>query len=222
MDMATTTNEEQTVTAPPRALRMPASGYVQYGCGLSAPQGWLNFDASPTLRVQRLPLAGLLRSAGGTVFPANVRYGDIVKGLPVEPGSCRAVYCSHVLEHLSLSDFRVALANTRAVLAKGGLFRLVVPDLRVAAQRYVADPSDTAASRFMTETFLGVTERPRGVRGLLRSWLGNSHHLWMWDYPSLSRELATAGFKDIRPARMGDSSEPMRRLRRRQVTPPAV
>jgi hypothetical protein len=188
---------------------MATTAYVQYGCGLSAPQGWLNFDASPTLRVQRLPLVGFLGATGGPVFPPSVRYGDIVKGLPVEAGCCRAVYCSHVLEHLSLTDLRMALVNTRRVLAAGGLFRLVVPDLRVAAQRYVADLSDTAASRFMTETFLGVAERPKGVRGLLRSWLGNSHHLWMWDYPSLSRELATAGFRDIRPASIGDSGEPM-------------
>jgi hypothetical protein len=188
---------------------MATMNYVQYGCGLSAPQGWLNFDASPTLRVQKLPLVGLVRVPGATVFPANVRYGDILKGLPVEAGSCRGVYCSHVLEHLSLSDFRLALVNTKAVLAEGGLFRLVVPDLRAAAQRYVADPSDTAASRFMTETYLGVTERPKGMSGFLRSWLGNTQHLWMWDYPSLSRELATAGFKDIRLARMGDSGEPM-------------
>jgi SAM-dependent methyltransferase len=188
---------------------MAAAACVQYGCGLSAPQGWLNFDASPTLRLQRLPLVGRLGAAGGTTFPGNVRYGDIVKGLPIEARSCRAVYCSHVLEHLSLGDFRVALANTRAVLAPGGIFRLVVPDLRVAAQRYVADSSDTAAERFMTETFLGLTERPKGVRGLVRSWLGNSQHLWMWDYPSLRRELETAGFNDIREARMGDSGDPM-------------
>jgi hypothetical protein len=190
-------------------MGMATTAYVQYGCGLSAPQGWLNFDASPTLRVQRLPLVGFLGASGGPVFPRNVRYGNIVKGLPVEARSCRAVYCSHVLEHLSLTDLRMALVNTRRVLAEGGLFRLVVPDLRVAAQRYVGDPSETAASRFMTETFLGVAERPKGMRGLLRSWLGSSHHLWMWDYPSLSRELATAGFRDIRPARIGDSAEPM-------------
>jgi Methyltransferase domain len=188
---------------------MAATACVQYGCGLSAPQGWLNFDASPTLRLQRLPLVGRLGAAAGAIFPGSVRYGDIVKGLPIDARSCRAVYCSHVLEHLSLSDFRVALANTRTVLATGGIFRLVVPDLRAAAQRYVADSSDTAATRFMTETFLGLTERPKGVLGLVRSWLGNGQHLWMWDYPSLRRELEIAGFNGIRPARFGDSEEPM-------------
>src|SRR5262245_22988509 len=30
--------------------------YVQYGCGLSAPDDWLNFDASPTLWLQLIPV----------------------------------------------------------------------------------------------------------------------------------------------------------------------
>ena len=43
------------------------SPYVQYGCGLSAPHEWLNFDASPILRLQKLPLLGQL--VGGPKFP---------------------------------------------------------------------------------------------------------------------------------------------------------
>jgi hypothetical protein len=183
------------------------SPYVQYGCGLSAPPEWLNFDASPTLRLQRLPLVG--KVVGGARFPANVRYGDIVAGLPLTARTCRAVYCSHVLEHLSLRDFRVALSNTRQLLAHGGIFRLVVPDLRAAAARYLADDSEAAAIRFMEETYLGIPERPRNVTGLLRTWQGNGQHLWMWDFPSLRRELETAGFTRIRAARTGDSEEPL-------------
>ena len=181
--------------------------YVHYGCGLSAPSEWLNFDASPTLRLQSLPLVG--RFAGGPRFPPNVHYGDIVRGLPVTQRSCRAVYCSHVLEHLSLHDFRAALLNTRRLLTAGGIFRVVVPDLKVAAQRYLADGSEAAAIRFMEETYLGIAARPRNVNGLLRSWLGNNQHLWMWDFPSLRRELETAGFTRIRAARNGDSEEPL-------------
>jgi hypothetical protein len=183
------------------------SQYVHYGCGLSAPQEWLNFDASPTLRLQKLPLLGQM--AGGPKFPSNVRYGNIVAGLPVTTRTCRAVYCSHVLEHLSLSHFRIALTNTRSLLAEGGIFRLVVPDLRVSARRYLEDDGDTAAIRFMEETCLGVLERPRGLTGLLRTVLGSSQHLWMWDFGSMRRELEAAGFKAIRAARSGDSEEPL-------------
>lgn len=78
------------------------------------------------------------------------------------------MYCSHILEHLSLEDFRAALANTLRILAQGGVFRLVVPDLRVAAERYLADRSETAALNFMTETSLGLVQRPAGLMGFVR------------------------------------------------------
>ena len=188
---------------------MTANAYVQYGCGFSAPAQWTNFDASPTLRLQRLPLLGKIVSAGNGHFPSNVIYGDIVKGLPLSAGSCEAIYCSHVLEHLSLNDFRIALLNTRRLLRAKGIFRLVVPDLRTVAERYVAEHSKESAMRFMTETSLGVVERHKSIRGLLRGWLGNSQHLWMWDFDSLLPELQQAGFTGIRRAQFADSEDPM-------------
>src|SRR5687768_2759097 len=100
--------------------------YVQYGCGWSAPPSWLNFDASPTLRFERLPIVGRLYSRNAQRFPRNVRYGDIVKGLPIAPVSCKGIYCSHILEHLSQEDVEIALANTFRYLRSGGTFRLVV------------------------------------------------------------------------------------------------
>ena len=188
---------------------MTQADHLQYGCGLSAPADWVNYDASPSLRLQRLPVIGRMNGLGAVRFPAQVRYGDIVRGIPVRDGSCRAVYCSHVLEHLSLSDCRIALRNTHRLLARGAIFRLVVPDLRMAAARYLADSSETAAPQFMTETFLGIAERRRSLGGFLRAWLGNSQHLWMWDYASLRHELELAGFNGTRPAQIGDSEDPM-------------
>ena len=74
---------------------------VQYGCGWYAPEGWRNFDASPTLRFERIPLLGRLYTKNTERFPENVEYGDIVAGLPISDNSCQAVYCSHILEHLA-------------------------------------------------------------------------------------------------------------------------
>lgn len=68
--------------------------YLQYGCGWCAPEGWLNFDASPTLRFERLPLIGRLHTRNAERFPANVRYGDVVKGLPPADGSCAPAVAS--------------------------------------------------------------------------------------------------------------------------------
>lgn len=186
---------------------MPSDGqplYVQFGCGFSAPAGWRNFDASPTLRFERLPLIGSLYSRNGKRFPANVEYGDIVKGLPLADGSCDAIYASHVLEHLSLEDFQTALQNTFRLLKPAGLFRLVVPDLETLARKYLESADAVAAVAFMKETSLGVENRSRGLRGLTQSWLGNSAHLWMWDFKALEFELRKAGFHAIRRCSLGD------------------
>ena len=181
--------------------------YIQYGCAWTAPASWMNFDASPTLRFERLPLVGKLYTKNHARFPENVEYGDIVKGLPVQSESCTGVYCSHVLEHLSLEDFRKALQNSYRILRSGGIFRLVLPDLEYSIKKYIDNPSDDAALTFMKETSLGYERRSCGLKGVVYSLLGNSQHLWMWDYKSIESELRNAGFIEIRRARFGDSAD---------------
>jgi len=181
--------------------------YVQYGCGWHAPKGWRNFDSSPTLRFERIPFIGRLYIKNATRFPANVEYGDIVVGLPVSDGECAGVYCSHVLEHLALQDFREALKNTYRILKLGGTFRLVLPDLEHAIQEYVKNDAPSASIDFMKETSLGMAQRPRGIKGLLIELMGNSNHLWMWDFKSIVAELNNAGFSFVRRAQFGDSED---------------
>jgi len=184
---------------------MSNSQCVQYGCGWSAPLNWRNFDASLTLRFECLPLIGRLYTKNDTRFPENVEYGDIVKGLPIPDAEYQLIYCSHVLEHLSLSDFRIALQNSYRKLEKGGIFRFVLPDLEYYVKRYVNDSSADAAPSFMRGTSLGCQSRSRSLKSLLLSYLGNSQHLWMWDYKSIVEELREVGFQEIRRATFGDS-----------------
>jgi SAM-dependent methyltransferase len=187
--------------------------YVQYGAGYSAGEGWLNFDASPTLRIQLMPVIGksLARLSGNPMpFPDGVRYGDVVQGLPLADNSVDGLYASHVLEHLSLEDMRIALAESRRVLRPGGVFRLVVPDLKHRACAYLEAGDDPeAAHRFMRATYLGRERRAGSLAGRVRSMFGNSDHLWMFDHPAMVRELELAGFTAIRPAAFGDAADPM-------------
>lgn len=141
------------------------------------------------------------------MFPANVEYGDIVQGLPVPDAFSVGLYCSHVLEHLSLTDFRLALRNSNRLLAEGGIFRLVVPDLEYLAHSYLSREDPSASIRFMEQTGLGQITRNRRIAGFLREWVGNSRHLWMWDFKGLNVELKDAGFRNIRKARIGDSAD---------------
>lgn len=191
--------------------------YVQYGCGLSAPKDWINFDVSPTLRIQKIPIIGyLFKPILKIDWPKNVKYGDIVAGLPIKDDSCDALYCSHTLEHLSLNDFRKALRNSYKILKKGGIFRCVVPDLEIAARTYIKELENgksSASLSFMGEnTLLGYTERLRGFNGAINYFLGNHQHLWMWDFQSLSQELKNTGFLKVRKCEFNDSEDLMFKL----------
>ena len=181
--------------------------YMQFGSGLCGPENWLNFDVSPTLRLQRLPILGRFFKSFEPKFPDNVLYGDIVRGLPVTSNSCDAIYCSHVLEHLSLVDFRIALKNCFEYLRPNGRFRFVLPDLEYLATDYVENKTPDASLMFMRNSHLGVYSRPKGIVSRAKGIFGNSMHLWMWDYKAISCELAEVGFSEIRRAIYGDSGD---------------
>ncbi|MCW3467873.1 class I SAM-dependent methyltransferase [Chitinophaga nivalis] len=198
---------------------MPGSKlYVQYGCGpFSAPPRWANYDASPTLRIQQLPVIGkLLRKRMHVAFHPDIILGDIIKGLPgVAADSCDGIYCSHVLEHLSYTDCVTAVRNTFRLLKPGGYFRCVVPDLEVAAKRYIdnLDGNDRQANiKFMEETLLGKQHRTRGFKQMIQGAFGNNAHLYMWDALSLSHILEENGFKQVRRCRFNDCPDEMFRL----------
>jgi hypothetical protein len=187
--------------------------YVQFGSGLSGPDGWINFDASPTLRVKRLPVVGsaICRMTGiNTPFPETTRFGNVVTGLPLAPNSVSGMYGSHVLEHLPLEDCRVAIRHVYDVLKPGGRFRLIVPDMRARAERYVAaaqsnDPD--AVHQLIDSAHVGHRTGPKGAFGKFRSIFGTAIHLWMWDHAAMAKELADAGFVGIRAAKPGDSED---------------
>lgn len=191
--------------------------YVHYGCGQCAPKEWKNFDVSPTLRIQKTPVLGwLLKKSLGQVFDRNVQYGDVTKGLPgIKENSVDGVYCSHVLEHMSLEDFRKAIANSYKMLKPDGKFRLIMPDLKVLVDDYITDKEkgDAEASvRFIKRTIMGLEERPRNMKAVSKMAFGYLSHLWLWDTESTISELQKAGFKTIRQMEFNDSDDEMFKL----------
>ncbi len=185
-------------------------GYVQFGCGLCAPDDWQNFDAGPAFWLQsKMPfVTPLLKKRGFPDYPKNIKYGDVIKGLPVPQQSAQAVYCSHVLEHMALDELRITLRNVFSYLRPGGTFRLVLPDLEQLIKAYLADPAPGAASGFMQDSYLGEQSVTRNLRAIPTALFGRSRHLWMWDYKGMAEELEAAGFTSIRRAQFGDAADP--------------
>jgi hypothetical protein len=188
--------------------------YIQYGCGPGdCPDGWVNYDSSPTLRLELMPgIGSLLRASKKSIFHVGVKYGDIVKGLPEKEGSAQCIYCSHVLEHIDRESVSVALKNTLSLLVSGGTFRFIVPCIEWRARKMISeiDSGDAlAVERFMQSSYLGSSSPNRSFSQRLRRVLGNSAHLWMYDYNLMEKLLQEAGFVDIRRCELGDAEDSM-------------
>lgn len=101
-------------------------------------------------------------------------------------------------------------------MKKGGIFRCVVPDLEGPARRYLTElelgKRDASVDFLGKNTLMGMESRPRGLKGMIRGYYGNSLHLWMWDKQSLAKELEDAGFVAVRVCTYGDSEDGMFRL----------
>lgn len=118
----------------PSAADLPQAGkrLLNVGCGSHFHPDWVNVDMAP---------------ASGEVIAADVR-----KGLPFADKTFDAVYCSHVLEHLSRGDAANLLQHMHRVLRPGGTIRVAVPDLETLTREYlrlldqlIRDPHASAA-----------------------------------------------------------------------------
>jgi predicted SAM-dependent methyltransferase len=189
--------------------------YLHIGCGLKVVEGWENIDSSPSLRISQIPIIGkpfLSLVHRNINWHPIVKYGDVIRGIKIEKNSCKIIYAAHVLEHLSLADFHVALNNIYSYLVVGGVFRFIVPDLESYISAYTVnrqdkDLSPEAAYKFMTETWLGHSRSRKTLYNRFQEAFANSRHQWMWDEPSLVNALSQHGFKDIKRCSYGDWSD---------------
>jgi predicted SAM-dependent methyltransferase len=184
--------------------------YLQFGCGSSNPESFINYDSSFNLYIQRSIFRFFWHHK--VKYPDDVLFGDVVKGLPVTPNSMKGIYSSHVIEHLSYNDCRRALRNCFSYLEKGGIFRCVLPNIEAQIKVYLMqkEASDKqAANKFMRYTFLGYEERPSSIRALISWYLATDKHFWMWDYDSLSTELLEAGFSSVKRSSFNMSADPV-------------
>lgn len=187
--------------------------HVQFGGLTDCPEGWLNFEPSLHLKASRVVVLGTVFARLSPFhFPREIRIGDIVKGLPLSAGEADVVFSSHVLEHLSYEDCRLALDNTFALLKPGGVFRFVVPDLKSRVKFYFehADRLHGPANWLMQSTLVGrERRRQRGITGLLKHLFSTMDHQWMWDFETLKVEMERAHFIDVRRVTFGCSEDQM-------------
>jgi predicted SAM-dependent methyltransferase len=129
---------------------------------------------------------------------------DLRKELPCDDGTASAIYASHLLEHLYLTDAEALLRECFRVLEPGGIARFVVPDLESMVGDYVqskqsSSTNESPADRLNHRLRLRSPTPPGGFLPYrIYTALKDFHsHKWMYDAESLSSRLRTVGFVDV-------------------------
>lgn len=200
---------------------------VNLGSSTRTAPHWTNIDSSPILRIGRhRRLSGFLHRLG---LLSDDRYSrilkldqgcvvwNLVKGIPYPDETFDVVYHSHLLEHIDRDQAPAFLRECSRVLRRGGVIRIVVPDLEPLARSYVAaldrdgdPPADPEYQRALFEMFDQMIPRvpalrasqPLAVRVLESVFVGDTArsgtlHRWMYDRYSLAGVLRNAGFQDV-------------------------
>jgi predicted SAM-dependent methyltransferase len=178
---------------------------INLGAGPQEAPGWINFDRSRSARLMSSRAArgavklgyrmGLVSTPAPLQWP-ETRVHDLKEGIPLPDASVEIVYSSHFLEHIPPTAGRCVLAEAFRVLRPGGWIRIVVPDLRLAVERYLRDDD---ADAFLEGLMLRPVPKGNRVEQWVRRRLrtDDEGHKWMYDGASLSARLAAAGFVDI-------------------------
>lgn len=161
---------------------------LHVGCGDNELAGWLNTELYPR---------------------GNQVYLDATRRFPFEDAVFRFVYAEHMIEHISLRDAGAMLSECFRVMAPGGVIRIVTPDLMALKRLLDAPltPTLDAYLRYSLDAYKIHAPAADGVyvfNHFMRAW----GHQFIHAESSLRRLLVAAGFDDIQPTSLNDSSHP--------------
>lgn len=164
---------------------------VNLGSGPSGKKGWINYDWGllPFLNKYGLiKLAVIMRFIDKSYLMKwpPIFLVDIRKKLPLEDKSVDFVYCSHVLEHFKPEIILNILRESKRVLRKNGVLRVVIPDIEYILKNY------KSAKQFNEFVFGYNKEKRYKFSMFIRG------HEWMMDKEEIRNKLVEAGFKKIK------------------------
>lgn len=198
---------------------------LNLGCGLNTPDGYINLDGSwnawlakhPVLRNFFLSIHVLPKNLCDISWNPDILIHDVRKTLPFQDNFFKAVYASHLLEHLYLEEANLFLRDCFRVLQNGGVLRIVVPDLRSIVLEYMGEKIFN--DEISVDTILSAADK-LNKRLLLRNpspgkgnfiykiytALKDFHsHKWMYDADSLIGYFKRSGFVDVQQMHLHES-----------------
>ncbi len=112
---------------------------------------------------------------------ANVKKVNLLGELPFAASSVDVVFSSHMLEHFTRSQAEVFLKRCYRIMKKGGIVRIVVPDLEDVCKEYLrvlelAKTSDDYSEKYkyVTIELLDQISRKKSGGEMLKYWLSEN------------------------------------------------
>ena len=133
-----------------------------------------------------------------TPFSRAQLWIDIRDPWPFEHNQVQAIYIRHCLEHFTEKEVLDILAKCHRVLAPSGGFRIGVPSLEFAIERY--KQADFSFAPWVTD------HAKSPGRQFFSYIMDNGNHGIVFDYSYLAELLEISGFKQIQQARGGKST----------------
>jgi ubiquinone/menaquinone biosynthesis C-methylase UbiE len=164
------------------------------GCGGHLPDGWINVDYALGARLSKLPVFKLINKKIGFFnidWDDNIYIHDLTKKFPWDTESAQYVYSSHTLEHMSKSDGRYFLEESYRILKKGGILRIVIPNLHHIIEEYLS--GNISADNFVIELDVLYTESESYLKNKLAPFFQYPHKC-MYDTKTMLRILEEIGF----------------------------
>lgn len=155
---------------------------------------------SPKSLLRLLPAKyrGFVDEYRNAASKASLLRHDCRKPLPVGDASVDHILCSHFLEHVYPAEAAAILRDFRRVLKPGATLHVIVPDLAIHVEDYLAarrSGDRQAGNAFIDDLML--SKRARGTRKfrLLDAMGGfGLNHLWVYDYQTITDLVSEAGF----------------------------
>ena len=154
---------------------------VNLGCGTAPMSGWVNVD--------------LARGEGVDIV------WDVCQSLPFPDESCSALFCEHVIEHLTKDDAQRFVGECYRVLQHGGVLRMSTPDAGKYLCSYAGDGEFLRHPDF---TAPAETRMDR-INQMMREY---GLHQWVYDSESLLLLLKRGKFDCVSEQQFRVSAHP--------------
>lgn len=124
---------------------------------------------------------------------------DCRKPLPFSDGSVGHILCSHFLEHVYSEQATRILCDFKRVLKNDGTLHIILPDLNILIDQYIASKAtENAADIFVGKILMSSQNRPSFRFRLFEFFrFEGLKHRWMYTFDSMALKLKECGFELI-------------------------